>query len=220
MLKAKNPKTGSRINATAGQSALCPVCDQAVISKCGEIVIHHWAHRVIAECDPWKEHETDWHRRWKMEFPEEFQEVTRADASGKRHRADVLLPNDTSIEFQHSAISPQNIKARESFWGIRNLVWVFDFGEEELRHRVIGPPEGSRMRASEHDKHGPGYSFRWKSPRKALWDIRAAVFLDWGNGLLFNVREITPKIPCFGFGTWRNRKYWIEDVLRKARIEA
>ena len=63
-----------RIEASKGAKGVCPSCGSELIAKCGEIVIHHWAHK--KKCDDyWWENETQWHRNWKNKFPDEWQEI-------------------------------------------------------------------------------------------------------------------------------------------------
>jgi hypothetical protein len=108
---------GVRTEARPGAVGKCPSCASEVIAKCGEIVCHHWAHKV-KDCDPWSEPESEWHRSWKALFPPEMQEVVIGP-----HRADVLTAKGV-IEFQRSPISSAEIKKREAFYG--KMVWVVD----------------------------------------------------------------------------------------------
>ena len=95
-----------------------------MIAKCGEIKVHHWAHKGSRDCDPWWENETEWHRNWKNEFPVEWQEVIHRSKDGEKHIADVKTANEWVIEFQHSLIDPEERRARNNFY--RKLVWVVD----------------------------------------------------------------------------------------------
>jgi len=114
---------GERIEATKGAKGICGICGAEMIAKCGEIKIHHWAHKT--ECtDHWWESETEWHRNWKNEFPIEWQEVTQEDERGEKHRADVKTTTGWTIEFQHSAISREERDSREHFYS--KLIWVVD----------------------------------------------------------------------------------------------
>lgn len=116
-----------RIEPTKGAHALCPVCSQEVIARCGTKRRWHWAHQKDCQCgDQWWENETDWHRHWKEEFPPDYREVVlRDEATGEVHRADVRLQNSGLVlEFQHSAIDPQEFQSRVDFY--RNMVWIAD----------------------------------------------------------------------------------------------
>ncbi len=74
-------------------------------------------------CDDWWEPETEWHRGWKNQFPESWQEVHHKAADGERHVADVKTELGY-IEFQHSPLKPDERRSREDFYP--NLVWVVD----------------------------------------------------------------------------------------------
>lgn len=102
----------------------CPACSQPVIAKCGTRRVWHWAHKGKRSCDNWWEPETLWHRRWKDEFPTEWQEHIQHAESGEKHIADVKTEHGLVIEFQHSHIDPEEQAAREAFY--ENLVWVVD----------------------------------------------------------------------------------------------
>jgi hypothetical protein len=95
-----------------------------MIAKCGPRILHHWAHAGRRNCDPWWENETAWHRAWKSEFPEACREVSHVAADGEIHRADIKTPTGIYIEVQHSAISDDERRSREAFYG--NLVWIID----------------------------------------------------------------------------------------------
>ena len=102
----------------------CPACGGIVDARCGEQRIHHWAHRGTRSCDPWWETETPWHRAWKGQFPDEWQEAVLHDQNGEKHIADVRTKYGVTIEFQHSHLMPMERRARENFYG--NMLWVVD----------------------------------------------------------------------------------------------
>lgn len=114
---------GHRREAKPGLSGMCPICgQQPMIAKCGEIRVWHWAYKGCRSCDSWWEPETEWHRTWKGQFPEEWQEVTHEDEQGKKHIADVKTNRGWAIEFQHSYIKPEERRSREAFYS--RLIWV------------------------------------------------------------------------------------------------
>lgn len=115
---------GQRRLAEAGLKGVCDLCGVDTIPKCGNIRIHHWAHRRGHQCDPWWENETEWHRKWKREFPEDCREVTVTSSGGERHRADVKTVSGRVLEFQHSPIKLNERLAREAFY--EEMVWVID----------------------------------------------------------------------------------------------
>jgi competence CoiA-like predicted nuclease len=114
-----------KIEATKGAKGICPGCGSELIAKCGDIKLHHWAHKGNRNCDLWWENETEWHRQWKNNFLKEWQEVIlRDELTGEKHIADIRTSYGVVIEFQHSHIDPQERIKRESFY--KNMVWVVD----------------------------------------------------------------------------------------------
>lgn len=116
---------GQKVEASKGAKGNCIVCDSEVIAKCGEVKINHWAHKGVRNCDSWWEPETEWHRSWKNNFPLQWQEIILPDPlTGEKHIADVRTGAGLVIEFQHSAINPNERIAREKFY--KNMIWVVD----------------------------------------------------------------------------------------------
>lgn len=108
-----------RVKAIPNGKAICPLCGENVISKCGSIKIWHWAHKNNSECDSFGEPETEWHFQWKQMFPEENQEVRI-----ENHRADIRTKEGTIIELQNSPISPEELLERELFYP--SLIWILN----------------------------------------------------------------------------------------------
>lgn len=107
------------------KDAICPCCGELVIPKCGDIKIHHWAHKSKENCDPWWENETEWHRQWKDNFHKECQEIVMHDeTTGEKHVADIKTQTGIVLEFQHSPISPEEQYSREQFY--KNMIWIVD----------------------------------------------------------------------------------------------
>jgi hypothetical protein len=109
---------GDRCEATPHAQGTCPLCESDVVAKCGQIVVHHWAHVSGSECDPWWEPETEWHRHWKS-----F--AAQTEVSIQNHRADIVTSTGLVVELQHSGISVDEIHERERCYGDR-LRWLFD----------------------------------------------------------------------------------------------
>ncbi|MBL7874309.1 MAG: hypothetical protein JNL53_01520 [Cyclobacteriaceae bacterium] len=116
--------TRERIEPTLGQSATCPCCETELIPKCGQIKVHHWAHKKGHNCDPWWEPETEWHRNWKNKFPNDWQEIIKFDTSNnEKHIADIYVPTkELVIEFQNSPINKDELESRERFY--KKMIWV------------------------------------------------------------------------------------------------
>lgn len=132
---------GQRREAQPGTSATCSRCGSTVTARCGDRRVWHWAHRGIRNCDPWWEHETEWHKTWKNQFPSDWQEIVQIAPSGEKHVADVKTQSDRVIEFQHSFLKAEERRAREDFY--RKMVWVVDARrrkrDAEQLLKCIGP---------------------------------------------------------------------------------
>jgi len=115
---------GQRQEALPGRSGVCQACDSPMVARCGDVRVHHWAHRGVHACDSWWEAETEWHRNWKNHFPVNWQEVIHLAENGEKHIADVKTDQEWVLEFQHSKINPDERKSREAFY--KKLVWVID----------------------------------------------------------------------------------------------
>ncbi len=113
---------GERKEPARGLAGTCTGCHQPTVAKCGEIKVHHWAHKSKLECDPWWENETEWHRNWKKHFPETWQEVLHKADSGEFHRADIKTDKNWVVEFQYSPMSSAERSSRNAFY--EKLLWV------------------------------------------------------------------------------------------------
>jgi competence protein CoiA len=104
---------GERRDAQPGLSGKCRHCGDAMIAKCGQLRVWHWAHRGTRTCDHWWEPETEWHRAWKSEFPEDWQEISHTNpVDGEKHIADVITDSGVVIEFQHSPLRRDERESR------------------------------------------------------------------------------------------------------------
>lgn len=206
---------GERVKAEkSGQIGICPGCDGEVRAKCGEIVSWHWAH-INADCDPWSEPETEWHKQWKNHFPPEWQEVVL-----DLHRADVKTPKGV-IEFQNSPINPAEIKERESFYG--KMIWIvnalnfkldrYDYwnhkrflslnsqpiaanlfdslvGKENPKQQEDWKHFQKRLRKYLDEEHAKAPCYRWLWPRKTWLHANKTIILDRGEGQLLRIKKI------------------------------
>jgi len=121
---------GKRREAQPDLSGECPDCAGAVIAKCGEVRLWHWAHWRARDCDRWSEAETPWHRAWKNHFPESWQEISHLSESGETHRADVKTDRGVVVEIQHSFLPRDEQGAREDFY--LKMLWIVDGRRRKL----------------------------------------------------------------------------------------
>jgi hypothetical protein len=114
---------GQRVLPFPKGKGVCDMCGAETLAKCGETVMWHWAHKSKKDCDPWWENETEWHRNWKSQFPENFREVVfECPETGEKHRADIVTEKGMVLEIQNSPMNLEELRSREAFY--KNLVWV------------------------------------------------------------------------------------------------
>jgi hypothetical protein len=140
-----------------------------MVARCGEVRVHHWAHKGRRYCDPWWENETQWHRAWKNQFPAHWQEFVQCAEDGERHIADVKTDDGWAIELQHSYLKPEERRSREAFYP--KLAWVVNgLRRERDKARFLKTwEEGTRVRRD---------STVWK-----VWSAEGALLRDWAGSL-------------------------------------
>jgi hypothetical protein len=193
-----------------------------MLAKTGNVVIHHWAH-VTAQPGCSAYGESEWHLAWKAEALDGTQEI----AVGNR-RADVLAPWGGAVEFQHSALTAEDVHSREDDWG-HKLVWIMDgraaakgdnlvqfLGREGWSADTC--PWGQYCRevfASERHTH-----FRWPRAPMFVKSARCPMIIDTGDGLVY-VEKITTHVggPLRGWGQRMTRAEVIEKVLRADSLD-
>ena len=125
-----------RTTAKPRLSGVCIGCGSVVIPKCGPRRRHHWAHKSKQDCNYLREPETDWHRAWKDEFPEDWQEVVQFnEETGEKHIADIQTDHGWTLEVQNSAISEDEKESRNDFYP--NLVWVVNALKMKKAHSQL-----------------------------------------------------------------------------------
>jgi competence protein CoiA len=163
-----------RNRPTPGARSSCALCDGELVAKCGQIVTWHWAH-LAADCDPWSEPETQWHRRWKAYFEERGAQV---EVVMGPHRADVVMPSGLIIELQHDYLSTFDIAEREQFYG-SHLAWIYRAAWLERLH---WGPKG----------------FWWKHGCKAMTAHRRPLYWDYGDEVARVQVSVAERKDCYG----------------------
>ena len=97
------------------KGVVCPKCHTELIAKCGEIRVHHWAHKNKLQCDDWIEEDNEWRSRWLDAFPEDWQEPV-IERNGESHFADIQTPQNTIILLHQSHLTAEIIQSRENFY--------------------------------------------------------------------------------------------------------
>ena len=161
-------ESGEKITPRPNLKSFCPTCGSELIAKCGEYKVWHWAHKSLNDCDNWSERETEWHRSAKELFPVEWREVT-VEKNGIKHRADVLLPNGTVIEFQHSPISPVEMEKRETFY--KKMVWVFDICDIDFSECL-------------ETEIKEWFNYQWKFPKKYMLNRPSNIPIYFSQSLI------------------------------------
>lgn len=154
----------------SGQRAVCDDCQHPMSARVGRTVIPYWAHlpgqdRECAAGD--RDAMSAWHLDWQSLAPAEWREVRW----GPR-RGDVLLPDGTCLEVQHSPMGADEIRARTDFWVSETggITWIFD------------ATETSRIEQRE-DKNGQPYIY-WPGGRGSIWAAFPAGIPDGVNIVL------------------------------------
>jgi len=193
---------GERIEATPKKRAICPICGSELISKCGKILVWHWAHINMEECDNWSEGETWWHLDWKNKFPKENQEVIIG-----KHIADVRTPSRWVIELQNSPISSEEIIEREEYY--KRMVWLLN-----------GETLGKNIELNKEKRNG--FTFRWKHPPKSWWFCEKDIFVDLSENLeemykeKFDIEKgkyVTKQVSSEDYNEYSGNSYWTSSYI-------
>lgn len=181
-----------------GGKGVCIGCKNVVIAVCGTMRIHHWRHESGSDCDSWSESIGPWHVSWQDLVLPEFMEVIRGN-----HRADIIGNNNIVVELQHSSISSDDIRERESFYG--DMVWLFD-ATFRFSYLVSG-----------------GLVFFSLGKTKHINECKKKVFLDFGD-LIVEVVTLELKSRgsymikgCHGFGYARSKKWFVKNYLSEVK---
>lgn len=176
------------------KTAKCPLCKLEVIAKCGEINIHHWAHKENEGCDSWSEPETYWHKSWKESFPIHTREVV-IEKYEKKHFADLFTDKKIVIELQNSPIGSDTIIEREKFYGKR-LLWVINGGRFRDHIKIYNNEKTIDIVKKRNPKYpykeiylsdedineylgtDEEFRFSWKYPIRSWENSKRPVFLD------------------------------------------
>ena len=196
---------GEKILAKPNSTGKCPLCEEIVYSKCGEVKVWHWSHYKDEDCDSWYEPETEWHKNWKLIFGKDNCEII-ISKDGVRHIADIQTSDNVIIELQNSAIQKPIIRKREIFYAER-MIWIVN-GKHFKKNFDIYPSGHYSTQLNNDDEyfrlHNPlahqygvvdknSYksesNFSWRWSRKSWSDVQRHVFIDFGDDNLFWVKN-------------------------------
>jgi competence protein CoiA len=206
---------GERILATKDgpRKAACPECAGDMQAKTGDIVTWHWAHVHKHESDAPPcagSGETEWHLGWKATCDD----PRRIEVAKGNRRADVLHKAGWAIEFQHSAISPQEITGRETDWRGR-VIWVFDLRDAYAEGRF----GHYKMNHEDRVSHALWWSWSKQSITDYAAKKKAVAFLDLGEtGLILVGGWHTHLSPRRGFGWPVGQRDFVDAVVNGAMV--
>lgn len=130
------------------------------------------------------------------------------------HRADAVAADGTVVEFQHSAISSQDITDREQFYG--KMIWVLDAREAFRSGRISMNPWGDL---------GDG-EYEWKRRKQSFDAALCPVFLDigavcWAGRVFWEPLQWLDdkRIGAWKDGVWRERGCWQRVQIAEGIIE-
>lgn len=93
-------KNGERTLAKKNIKATCPYCKGNLIAKCGDIIVHHWAHKEAKTC-PYSQGMTQWHYKWLANYDELSSHGWQVEYLFENIRFDAYNPETKqAIEFQ------------------------------------------------------------------------------------------------------------------------
>ncbi len=123
------------ISAEPNTRAICPHCNQIVISKCGDVNVWHWAH--LEKCIFETEGETAWHFLWKQ-ISISF--GLQTEFGFYRHITDAAdHKNKICYEFQYSPISRLEIIDRVIHYKSNGYItkWIFDYKQKYIDDQLL-----------------------------------------------------------------------------------
>ncbi len=130
-----NKRLVNAINTDSGTIGECPHCGKSVRARCGELNDEHWSH-INSECPYITEKDNKWHTDWKYKFEKGG---CIKEKKFDNFIADAYNPKtNTIIEFQHSSITPQEIRDRCNYYKNtnKNIKWIFDYTEKYKRQHI------------------------------------------------------------------------------------
>lgn len=130
----------TRIRAQKGAAAVCPHCRGPLTAKCGQIKIHHWAHKAAKSC-LYSSGMTAWHYGWLDRFDnhpqpgweiEYFHKSIRFDAFNTQEMWAVEFQRSIDVDYIRTKVSICRSEGIKLFWLIspdpfKNFVYTDNF---------------------------------------------------------------------------------------------
>jgi len=178
-----------------GLVGICQECGSKMIPVLGDVYKHHWRHLVKGDCI--SEGETQWHIDMKSMFPAENIEVKK-----NNHRADVLLDNDTAIEFQYSSIQLSDVVSRNNNY--KKVIWVFNLEDQYGNGQI---EFGYKKELDQYFDTDQATVLYYTRPKSVLTVCMPNLFV-YIKGEFYYIVKIEEKVQ-FNEKTRYNEKYFI-----------
>ena len=194
-----------RVLEDGPRRASCADCGAPMRARTGSVRIWHWAHlQRNPHCEAARE--TEWHLAWKVLGLDGTQEVKVG-----RRRADVLAPGGFAVEFQASALTGEEVRAREDDWSAQGgMAWVFKADQAHIEVTEQYLPQWLHLLKPENQMT---VRVTWPRAPERVRAAHAPSFLDVGNDELLFIGGWRPdSSPLSGWG-WKVAKNWVVENL-------
>ena len=178
--------------------AVCPLCRTEMTAKCGEIRVHHWAHKNKINCDHWLEDDSPWRWSWMGRFPDDWCEHVITH-EGEKHLADIQTPKNTIILLHQSRLTPEIVREREKFY--QTPVWILNAGRfKNHTKRLLSHFEKKHFRQFGIEKNVYFLSCFYEDTLPQAWlKAQFPIFLDFSESKGFEshqYQEMLKSIWC------------------------
>lgn len=194
-----------RVLADGPRRASCAECGAPMRARTGSVRIWHWAHVARnPHCEAARE--TEWHLAWKILAIEGTQEVKVG-----RRRADVLAPGGFAVEFQASALTGEQVRAREDDWAAQGgMAWLFRADQASIEVTEQYLPQWLHLLKPENQMT---MHITWPRAPERVRVARAPSFLDTGDGELLFIGGWRPDSSPLSGWSWKVTKNWVVENL-------
>lgn len=198
---------GKLARAEHGKPATCPECAGDLYARIPKHAIRHWAHKPLLDgqtrdCTRDTGEMSEWHRAWQATRTD----LTCIEVKGDGFRADVQNAAGHTIEFQHSKIHEDEIRAREQYW--RKGCWVADGLVEDREHIRLERIPGKHYTDN-------FWLFRWAPMPKLLSVAKWPVWVDTGERGLLQVKYTS---TSRGGGWLVDKQWFIDEIVNGTKV--
>ena len=202
----------TQIFPSKGIHGFCIDCGEEVISKCGTIVSHHFAHTINSNCgSKYHDNKSEWHQEWQHTvvpaIPGKNVEVT-ISLNNAIKRADLISNSGYIVEFQHSPLSIPERLDREQHY--KKMIWVVH--TDRMNSRTWNPNVPSGVLVF-FNGDNDNLSYKGISLKKSLfvrWVINSKFFKE--ESLLITEQRQLKKRNTYGEDS--KSPHWFNSVGR------